>query len=835
MISPYSSRPPIAVHQLGRGAAWLLLAWAATLLSGSAVSGRQPIPPPKKPADVPEMRLRWMVEPRRPVDPALVSFDLAGKVLLLLNRNSIEAQSFNALTGKEGPELPVAAGSRSSNFHAMPLQRSRFAFQPGNSREKELVLWEALSGKTSRIPIPQVFNGIPSLELSIDGRYIACGGRVGAKNKSPESPFRVIDGKTSKTVLSMDWENGSAYFTETASRVLVHDAVNRFRWFKLPSGQIDGEWRLGPEQPGFPAKVLDLSADGDTLLFRGQPPKKPFGIHVLNGKNGEVLHSFPAGRYLDDRGNLSRDGKSVVLVRFNGAEGPSAELLDTKGTLLARVALPSRSRFSIAPPVNVCWETRSLATYDAEKNKLLVYDLPGAAVSIASRRDSNAKAREFVPGDAAIAKGEMVVREVLKTEYARKQPAEKRALVEKLIRLAAETGDDLAARYVMLRDARDIAIDLNDPLLAVQAINELAKEYELDGPVQTLEALEKIIASSPNATALKGVADSAGPAADDLSAADSFDEAVQFAQLAVNAARKGRLGPVATEEADYRLTWAKKARDLFAAIRPAVDKLRTDPNDPEANSIVGKYRCFVQGRWDDGLKHLALSTSAALREVAELDLKTPRTGTPEVNIADAWWDYAQTAPADERWGVLTRTRYWYSRCIPGLTGLNKVKAESRLVFTFTGVEYRPGLVCELSAKRPAVLNGKKARIDPIIDFSGGEFADGGKQTDLTIKWTGVLIPPIGGRYELGVNTSDPVQVRIDNRVVIDTRTPKASKKEGNVILGERPALITVEFSAPNTDRHKLKLTWRSPASPSEDVIPAECLFHDKKAAAALGK
>jgi hypothetical protein len=166
--------------------------------------------------------------------------------------------------------------------------------------------------------------------------------------------------------------------------------------------------------------------------------------------------------------------------------------------------------------------------------------------------------------------------------------------------------------------------------------------------------------------------------------------------------------------------------------------------------------------------------------------------------------------------------------------LNKAKAEGRLVFTAGGVEYRPGLVCELSAKQPAVLKGKKARVDAVLDFSGGEFSDGTKQTDLTLKWTGALVPPQAGRYELVAQTNDAVRVRVDGKLVIDTVSAKG-KKEAQVTLGEKPASVVVEFTAPNTDRHKLKLAWTVPGGSGEEMIPAECLFHDKKAEAALGK
>jgi hypothetical protein len=181
-----------------------------------------------------------------------------------------------------------------------------------------------------------------------------------------------------------------------------------------------------------------------------------------------------------------------------------------------------------------------------------------------------------------------------------------------------------------------------------------------------------------------------------------------------------------------------------------------------------------------------------------------------------------------------RVRWWYGRVVPGLTGLNKARAEARLGLTAGGVEYRPGLVCEFAAKNPAALKGKKGRIDAGIDFSCNEFSDFTNPTDLTVRWTGAITPPRAGRYRLVVQTSDAVRVRVDNRLVIDT-TAKGMKKDASVTLREAPSALVVEYVAPNFDPHKIKLLWVPPGASSEEAIPADHLFHDRKAEAALGK
>jgi len=149
-------------------------------------------------------------------------------------------------------------------------------------------------------------------------------------------------------------------------------------------------------------------------------------------------------------------------------------------------------------------------------------------------------------------------------------------------------------------------------------------------------------------------------------------------------------------------------------------------------------------------------------------------------------------------------------------------------------EYGPGLICEFTARHPVVLKGKKARLEPTVDFSAGEFTDASKTTDLTVKWTGAIVAPLPGRYALSVSDGGPVRVRLDHKVVIDT-TVKGSRKEAKVMIAERPVPLIVEFFAQNTDRYTIKLFWSGPGASGEEVIPAECLYHDKRSESVLSK
>src|SRR5205823_1696113 len=181
--------------------------------------------------------------------------------------------------------------------------------------------------------------------------------------------------------------------------------------------------------------------------------------------------------------------------------------------------------------------------------------------------------------------------------YARRQPAEKKALAQKLLTLAGETADDAAARYVMLRDARDLAAEVGDLPLAAQAIDALARGYEVDPAAAKVALLEKVVAGTTISATLKTANELAAAGADAAFDADDYADAVKLAQLAATAARKGNLGASVVDDAEFRLASLKKVRDAFEAVKPALEKLKAAPGDPEANLAAGRFRCLVQGRW----------------------------------------------------------------------------------------------------------------------------------------------------------------------------------------------------------------------------------------------
>ena len=64
------------------------------------------------------------------------------------------------------------------------------------------------------------------------------------------------------------------------------------------------------------------------------------------------------------------------------------------------------------------------------------------------------------------------------------------------------------------------------------------------------------------------------------------------------------------------LIFFRNRENLPEEVRVALATLKTNPTDPEANLVVGKYHCFVKDEWEKGLPMLLKGNDAALKELA---------------------------------------------------------------------------------------------------------------------------------------------------------------------------------------------------------------------------
>jgi len=104
-----------------------------------------------------------------------------------------------------------------------------------------------------------------------------------------------------------------------------------------------------------------------------------------------------------------------------------------------------------------------------------------------------------------------------------------------------------------------------------------------------------------------------------------------------------------------------------ADFKKAQDKLKDTPEDPDANTVVGKYMAFVQGNYDDAMIFLAKSSDKTLRTLAEHE-RAPLytdTGAKKIGMGDEWVNAAKNYPALFRL-FYDRASYWYTQAWPDM-------------------------------------------------------------------------------------------------------------------------------------------------------------------------
>ncbi len=285
-----------------------------------------------------------------------------------------------------------------------------------------------------------------------------------------------------------------------------------------------------------------------------------------------------------------------------------------------------------------------------------------------------------LPTPAAQKKAEELIRELFKPEYTRRGPADMKALSAKLYQQALDTKDDQAARYVLLREAQDLAAQAGDLETAFRAVAQTAKEYAADALLLKHAALTTAGRTARTMAGNQAVAEAALPLVDEAVAADRYDVALRLVSLADSACRRcssvalGRRIQVREEEVRAAEKEYKRVKPLIAALADGGAGL-TDPADYLA---AGKYLCFLKGAWDRGLPLLARGGDADLKALAEKDLAKPTEAGAQVQLGDEWWDLAEAEDGLVKKQLRRRAGHWYRQPAAKLQGLTRTKVERRL-------------------------------------------------------------------------------------------------------------------------------------------------------------
>jgi hypothetical protein len=282
-----------------------------------------------------------------------------------------------------------------------------------------------------------------------------------------------------------------------------------------------------------------------------------------------------------------------------------------------------------------------------------------------------------VPDAAAQAKAEKTIKDIYKAEYAKKKLADQIDLAEKLLKQSDDTGDDPAARFVLLREARELAAKAGETGLASKAGDEIVRLYEVPALKSKLETLELLDKSVSSPTASKPVFELAFAAIDEAIAADDYDAAGKFARIATSTAGKTKVAANNTAAAT-RGKDIERLKTEFDKIKLDRETLKNNPDDAAAAERVGRFLCLHKGDWTMGLPLLAKGKDAKLSALAKKDLENPEAAAARVELGDAWFELAAMQDKALQSETQLRAMHWYKEAVADLSGLTKTRIEKRI-------------------------------------------------------------------------------------------------------------------------------------------------------------
>lgn len=430
--------------------------------------------------------------------------------------------------------------------------------------------------------------------------------------------------------------------------------------------------------------------------------------------------------------NWSKDADTLILLDFLNSTGN--QLVDASGNghngaisgarwieleVPATAAVASTGSSSVPTPSKSPMAKSPLATSAPENT-------PPGTIGPPSLPGLTA---EPVPPEVAIIQAGEQMRKVFGDEFENlKDPKQQMALVEKLLKLAAESQDDAAARYVMMDEAQKLAVQAGELARSLTVIDELAKLFVIDAPKLKVAALTKCGDMAKTTADRRRVAEIGVGLLDELIVAGRFDAAGDIAQAAVAAATRAKDADLVKAAREYRDEIAQ-AKRRWAEAREAESKLAENKDDGELNLRWGRFLCFYQRNWSQGLPHLGLSSLTTLAAVAKQDLANPTVPEEQIALGEAWVNVMKTVEAAERPAVALRALYWLNQAEPQLKGLAKANVEKKVKELETSLPSR----YRLAAGKPS-LPGATTGMQPPKEFWGALGRIQVNGTDAGVMW-----------------------------------------------------------------------------------------------------
>jgi WD40 repeat protein len=341
-----------------------------------------------------------------------------------------------------------------------------------------------------------------------------------------------------------------------------------------------------------------------------------------------------------------------------------------------------------------------------------------------------------VPGKAAEARANSIVMDIFGDDLRNLKDKDvenmNQLAIEMLLQAKASKAkqDDPANRYVLYREVRDLAARAGNADLALQAVDEMAREFDINALQEKGNALAKLkvdhfaIDTPGNKEAAAKLVETVKPLIQDAIDSDNFELAIALGTVALKAANLSKVEKLPEEVAKINETIVATEKG-FKRIQGFINRLEKDPKDVEANFELGKYYALAKRHWKKGLPFLAQGGDNPISNLAVQDLKNPQDEHLQLELADGWWNLAMKEKEKKarndsaEIAFLVRAAYWYDEAHAKLSGLNQTKAKKRM-------EKVSALVTGSSELPPGPVGEIKKLVGHTDDVKGVAFSADGR-------------------------------------------------------------------------------------------------------------
>ncbi len=288
-----------------------------------------------------------------------------------------------------------------------------------------------------------------------------------------------------------------------------------------------------------------------------------------------------------------------------------------------------------------------------------------------------AQKRIAAPSITALDAKQAEIRKLLSNEYTDKSKTGKLALAGRLLSLASESRQqDAATAYCLLREAQQAATDAREPGVAFRAVDEAARQFEIDVVSEKADSLAAMISGASADEAKAIILAFIGLVGESTSSQDIAAVSKRLPSMIVLARRTG------DRELGRSLGhWAHRLRDMTKICNDAesaLEVLHQGEATPEHHTTIGTYCCFVLGDWNQGFEHFLQSDDAELRDLATRASANPTDPGDQLQLADAWWELGDKVPEVLADKVKAEAAVWYRKALPQLAGLELLRVKNRL-------------------------------------------------------------------------------------------------------------------------------------------------------------